>query len=482
MKHLQAQGATAEVVEGRELAKGNPGQQNRVRTQRRTALSRALDRVRQAAKDSARRLTALWHHVYAIDRLREAYYSLNHDAAPGVDGQTWAAYGEQLELNLRGLSDRLRRGAYQAAPVGRVYIPKADGRQRPIGKPTLEDKIVQRATVEVLNAIYEQEFLGFSYGARPGRSPHHALDAVTVGIEKRNINWVLDADIQGCYDAIAHEWLVKFLEHRIGDQRVVRHIRKWLKAGVLEDGQWRPQEEGTPQGGSASPLLANLYLHYVFDLWAAQWRRRHARGDVIIVRYCDDFLVGFQHKDSAEQFLRDLRERFHRFHLELHPDKTRLIEFGRWASDRRQRRGQGKPETFDFLGLTHICSQTRTGKFTVRRKTVAKRLRTKLQEIKQTLRERMHWPIRQLGAWLKSVLMGHYQYYGVPRNLGMLQVFRDCILRYWGHTLRRRSQRHRMTWQQIYALATHWLPQPQIVHPYPAQRLRVTTRGRSPVR
>jgi RNA-directed DNA polymerase len=261
MQNHQAQAATAEVVEGRELAKGNSGQQNRVRTQCRAALSRALDRVRQAAKDSGKRLTALWHQVYPIDRLREAYFRLNHDAAPGVDGQTWAAYGEQLDTTLRELSDRLQRGAYQAPPVERVYIPKADGRQRPIGKPTLEDKIVQRATVEVLNAVYEQEFLGFSYGARPGRSPHHALDAVTVGSEKRNINWVLDADIRGFYDAIDHAWLVKFVEHRSGDQRVVRHIRKWLKAGVLEDGQWRQQAEGTPQGGSASPLLANLYLH-----------------------------------------------------------------------------------------------------------------------------------------------------------------------------------------------------------------------------
>jgi RNA-directed DNA polymerase len=287
MKNKQAHAATAEVVEGRELAKGNSGQQNRVRTQCRAALSRALDRVRQAAKESGKRLTALWHHVYTMDRLREAYYNLNHDAAPGVDGQTWATYGEQLDTNLRDVSDRLKRGAYQAPPVERVYRPKADGRQRPIGKPTLEDKIVQRATVEVLHAIDEQEFLGFSYGARPGRSPHHALDAVTGGIEKRNINWVLDADIRGLYEAIDHEWLVKFVEHRIGDQRVVRHMRKWLKAGVLEDGHWRQQEEGTPQGGSASPLLANLYLHYVFDLWAVQWRRKHARGDVIIVRYCD---------------------------------------------------------------------------------------------------------------------------------------------------------------------------------------------------
>src|SRR5215510_6091967 len=397
----QAHAATAEVVEGRELAKGNLGQQTRVRTQRRAALSRALDRVRQAAKDSAMRLTALWHHVHSIDRLREAYYRLNHDAAPGMDGQTWADYGEQLETNLRDLADRLARGAYQAPPVERVYIPKADGRQRPIGKPTLEDKIVQRATVEVLNAIYEEEFVGFSYGARPGRTPHQALDAVTVGLEKRSSNWVLDADIRGFYDAIDHEWLVKFVEHRIGDQRVVRHMRKWLKAGVLEDGQWRQQEAGTPQGGSASPLLANLYLHSVFDRWAAQWRRRYARGDGIIVRYCDDFIVGFQYKDAAEQFLSDLRDRFHRFHLELHPEKTRLREFGRFAKERRQRRGQGKPATFDCLGLTHVCGTTKRGKFTVRRHTIATRLRKKRQEGKQTLQERMHWPIEKLGVWLK---------------------------------------------------------------------------------
>jgi RNA-directed DNA polymerase len=287
MRNDQAHADTAEVVEGRELAKGNSGQQNRGRTQSRAALSPALDRGRQAAKESGKRLTALWHHVYALDRLREAYYSLNHDAAPGVAGQTWAPLRRAARNHPTGRGARRKRGAYQAPPVERVYIPKADGRQRPIGKPTLEDKIVQRATVEVLNAIYETECLGFSYGARPGRSPHHAWAAVTVGIEKRNINWGLDADMRGFYDAMNHEWLVQFIAHRLGDQRVVRHIRKWLQAGVLEDGHWRPQAEGTPPGGRASPLLANLYLHYVFDLWAAQWRRRHARGEVIIVRYCD---------------------------------------------------------------------------------------------------------------------------------------------------------------------------------------------------
>ncbi len=483
MNNDEAHAETAEVVEGRELAKGKAVEQNRVRTQCRSALPRALDRIRAAArKDRTRQLTALWHHGYDIDRLREAYHGLNRDATPGVDGQTWAAYGDNLEANLRDLSDRLKRGTYHASPVERVYIPKPDGRQRPIGIPTLEDKIAQRATVAVLNAIYEGDFLGFSYGLRPGRSPHDALDAVTVGIEKRSINWVLDADIRGFFEAIDHGWLVKFVEHRIGDRRVVRHIWKWLQAGVLEDGTWRAQEEGTPQGGSVSPLAANIYLHYVLDLWAERWRRRNARGDMIIVRYGDDFVAGFEHRGDAERFWTELRARFQQFNLELHPEKTRLIEFGRFAADRRQRRGQGKPETFDFLGLTHICSQTRKGKFTVRRKTIAKRLRTKLQEVKAALRRRLHEPIPQQGAWLGSVLRGHYRYYGVPRNSSLLAVFHDRVMRYWCQTLRRRSQRHRITWQRLYALAEQWLPPPQIVHPYPAQRLRVTTRGRSPVR
>ena len=465
----------AEVVEGRGLAKGNPGGCNRDRTQCRDTLQQALDWVRQAARRVRFLLTALWHHVYDIDRLREAYYSVNRRAAPGVDGETWAAYGRDLEANLRDLSGRLDRGGYHAQPVERVYIPKPDGRERPIGIPTLEDKIVQRATVEVLNAVYEEDFLGFSYGFRPGRNPHDALDAVTVGIEKRSINWVLDADIRGFFDTLDHAWLVKFIEHRIGDRRVLRHIRKWLNAGIFEDGQWQGQEEGTPQGGSVSPLLANIYLHYVFDLWAEQWRGRHARGDVIIVRYCDDFIVGFQYQDEAERFWVELRERFHRFNLELHPEKTRLIEFGRFAVERRQRRGEGKPETFDFLGFTHMCGKTRKGKFTVRRKTVVSRLRRKLHEVKQTLRKRMCLPIPSQGTWLRAVLLGHYRYFAVPRNSSLLRVFREGILRSWCRTLRRRSQRHRITWKRMYKLAWQWLPQPRILHPYPAQRLCVTT-------
>ena len=335
-------------------------------------LQSALERIRQVAcRDKELRFTSLWHHVTNIDRLRQAYFGLKRNAAPGVDGLTWQQYGESLEENLQDLSARLKRGAYRAKPVRRAYIPKADGRQRPLGVTALEDKIVQRSTVQVLNAIYETDFLGFSYGFRPGRSPHHALDALYVGIMRKRVNWVLDADVCGFFDAIDHKWLLKFIEHRIADPRVISHLKKWLKAGIVEDGKRTEIESGTPQGGSVSPVLANVYLHYVFDLWADQWRRRHARGDVIIVRFADDFTVGFEFREDAERFLADLRDRFHTFHLELHPDKTRLIEFGRYAARDRKRRGEGKPESFDFLGFTHTCDRTRNGRFIVLRQTIA---------------------------------------------------------------------------------------------------------------
>jgi len=473
----------AEGVEGRCPAKGNLGEQNRRRTQCRASLQQALDRVREVAtRNKEERFTALWHHVYNPERLREAFYRLKRKSAPGVDGQTWQQYGENLEGNLQELSARLKRGAYRARPVRRVYIPKADGRQRPIGVPTLEDKIVQRATVEVLNAVYEVDFLGFSYGFRPKRSQHHALDALAVGIEKRRVNHVLDADIRGYFDSIDHEWLVKFIEHRIADKRVVRHVKKWLNAGVLEDGECERVKRGTPQGGSVSPLLANVYLHYVFDLWAHRWRKRNARGDVIIVRFADDLVMGFEYRQDAERFVAELKERFGKFGLELHPDKTRLIEFGRYAAKQRQERGQGKPETFDFLGFTHLCGKTRKGWFSLWRRTKRKRLQAKLKELKVELRRRMHWPVPEVGKWLRSVVRGHFQYYGVPFNFRALLNFRDLVVRLWYRTIRRRGQRSRTSWEQMHRLATHWLPTPRIVHPYPNQRFSVMTQGRSPVR
>ncbi|MBW6512877.1 MAG: group II intron reverse transcriptase/maturase [Desulfuromonadaceae bacterium] len=346
----------------------------------RTGAPSALERVRQAAgKDKKQRFTALFHHVYDIEQLRRAYYAVKRNAAPGIDGETWRHYGENLEENLQNLTERLKRGAYRAKPVLRSYIPKAEGRQRPIGLPVLEDKIVQRAVVEVLNAIYECDFLGFSYGFRPKRHQHPALDALYMGIYTQKVSWVLDADIRAFFDTLNHEWLVKFVEHRIADRRIVRLIQKWLSAGVLEEGKRIPNEEGTVQGGSISPLLANIYLHYVFDLWIRQWRRTQARGDVVVVRYADDFVVGFQYRDEAERFLTELRERFAKFGLDLHPDKTRLIEFGRFAAQNRKKRGERRPETFDFLGLTHICGETRKGKFTVLRQTMRKKWQAKLK-------------------------------------------------------------------------------------------------------
>jgi len=464
----------AEVVEGRGLAKGSAAQRARSRTQGRGILKSKLGRVRQAAvRDREQRFTALWHHVYDVDRLREAYFKLKRRSAAGVDGETWRSYGEGLEAKLEDLSGRLRRGAYRASAVRRVYIPKADGRQRPIGVTTLEDKVVQRAETEVLNAVYEADFLGFSYGFRPGRSQHNALDALVVGIKRRKVSWVLDADIRGFFYAISHEWLVKFVEHRIADRRVVRHIKKWLKAGVLEDGAVTEMEAGTPQGGSISPLLANIYLHYVFDLWVRNWRKRHAQGDVIVVRYADDIVMGFQHRWEAERFLEELKERFRKFGLELHPGKTRLIEFGRFAAANRKARGEGKPETFTFLGFVHICGTTKKGRFTVIRKTSGKKARAKLKALKETLRKRMHWPIPAMGAWLASVLQGHYRYYGVPNNWAALSKFRYQVIRLWFRTLRRRSQRTRLIWERMQRLVHLYLPYPRIVHPYPEQRLRV---------
>ncbi|MGH9317678.1 MAG: group II intron reverse transcriptase/maturase [Thermoanaerobaculia bacterium] len=434
------------------------------------------DRQQAARRDRKVKFTALLHHIYNLETLRAAYFSLKRDAAAGVDGETWRHHGEALEANLRDLSDRLKRGAYRAKPVRRVYIPKADGRRRPLGVTALEDKIVQRATVEVLNAIYETDFLGFSYGFRPGRSQHNALDALYTGILTRKVNWVLDVDIRGFFDAIDHGWLMKFVEHRIADRRVLRLIQKWLNAGVLEDGKRMRVEQGTPQGGSASPLLANIYLHYAFDLWAQSWRQKQANGDVIVVRFADDIVIGFQGKPDAERFWAELVERLREFRLELHPEKTRLLEFGPFAADNRKRHGQGKPETFNFLGFTHICGKKRSnGRFTVLRQTIRKRLQAKLSEVKAELKRRMHDPIPKVGEWLRSVVGGHIRYYGVPMNRRALHTFRHQVGRLWYRALSRRSQNGRVLWDRMRRLINRWLPPVRICHPYPLRRLGVIT-------
>ncbi len=471
-----AGGPAAEGVEGRAVANGNSLESNACRTQGRESARSSLERVRDAARrDKKLRFTALLHHVYAIERLRQAYYALKREAAAGVDGETWTHYGEQLEANLADLSQRLKRGAYRAKPVRRAYIEKADGRQRPLGVPVLEDKIVQRAVAEVLNAIYEQDFLGFSYGFRPRRSPHDALNALTVAVQTKRVNWVLDADIRSFFDTLDQSWLVKFVEHRVADRRVVRLIQKWLRAGVLEEGRRIQSEVGTVQGGSISPLLANLYLHYVFDLWIQRWRKKQARGEVIVVRFADDFIVGFEHRHQAEQFLVALRERLAKFGLELHPDKTRLVESGRWAARDRQQRGQGKPETFNFLGFTHSCTKTRKGRFAVLRQTMRKRMQAKLHEVKAELWQRMHTTIPEQGAYLRAVVSGHLRYYGVPRNGSALYAFRQGVGRLWWQSLCRRSQGRHVSWGRMYRIITRHLPPARICHPYPTLRHVVTT-------
>ncbi len=466
----------AEEMEGRGLAKGNLSQQNAFRTQSRVDAPRELAQVRQTAtlnKDV--KFTALLHHIYRIDTLRFAYFQLKRHAAAGVDGETWRHYGEALEENLQSLSHRLKRGAYRAKPVRRVYIPKADGRQRPLGVPALEDKLVQRATVEVLNAIYETDFLGFSYGFRPKRNQHKALDALFCGLHERRVNWVLDLDVRSFFDRLSHEWLVRFLQHRIADRRVVRLIQKWLNAGVLEKGMRTFVEAGSPQGGSASPLLANIYLHYVFDLWVQAWRKKRAHGDVIVVRYADDIVVGFEFKTEAEQFWKELAERMAKFQLELHPEKTRLFEFGRHAAANRKRLGLGKPETFDFLGFKHICGKTKKGWFLVLRQTVRKRMQAKLQQVKIELWRRMHDPVPEVGKWLKSVVGGHFRYFGVPGNGHAMAHFRFTVSNLWHRTLCRRSQHGRVLWERMNRLILRWLPPARICHPYPSRRMRVTT-------
>src|SRR5271168_1553647 len=463
----------AEVVERRAGTKGSADQQSTLRTQIRVRVTQALDRVRQAARQRKKeRFTALFHHIN-VDTLRTAFYALKRKAAPGVDGVTWQDYEADPEPRLEDLHGRVHRGAYRPQPSRRTYIPKADGKRRPLAIAALEDKIVQGATAMVLKAIYEEDFLGFSYGFRPGRGPHDALDALDVGINSRKVNYILDADIRSFFDTVDQQWLVRFLEHRIGDPRIIRLAQKWLKAGFLEDGTVTVSDRGTGQGSVISPLFANIYLHYVLDLWADRWRRREATGDMIIVRYADDVVAGFEHEDDARRFLDAMRARFEEFALSLHPDKTRLIEFGRHAAVRRKQRGLSKPETFNFLGFTFICGKSLKGNFLLHRKSRGDRMRAKLQEIQEELRRRRHQAVPLQGEWLRSVVSGYFNYHAVPTNGRALTVFHYHIRRLWLRTLQRRSERDGSTWQRIEKLAAEWLPRPRILHPWPRERFAV---------
>ncbi len=485
--------ATAEVVEERGPAKENTNGQNASRTQSRSSRQlpdapSALDRVRRAARQSRarasrpkERFTALFHHV-TEDRLRAAFFATSRRAAPGVDRITWQQYRADIDRRISDLHARLHRGAYRASPSRRVFIPKADGGERPLAIASLEDKIVQRAVAEVLCAVYEEDFLGFSYGFRAGRSQHDALDALAVGIFRNKINWVLDCDIRGFFDAMSHEWLQRFIEHRIGDGRILRLIQKWLKAGIMEDGKRTRPQVGSPQGATISPLLANVYLHYVFDLWAHAWRRRNAGGDMIMIRYADDIIVGFQLKSDASRFRFELTQRMQKFGLELHPEKTRMLQFGKLVPQYRKRDGKGRAETFDFLGFTHICGTSRGGKFLLLRRTIKKRMRASLKTIRSELMRRRHRSIPEQGTWVKSILRGHYAYFAVPGNICRVAAFRDQIVRHWLHALRRRSHKHNMTWDRMHQLAQTWAPSPRILHPWPEQRFDAKIRGRSPVR
>ncbi|MCJ7808263.1 MAG: group II intron reverse transcriptase/maturase [Dehalococcoidia bacterium] len=439
-------------------------------------LSSGLERVREAARrDSQIQFTCLIHHI-TVDLLRESYRKLNPKAAPGVDDVMWAEYGNGLESRLGDLHERVHRGRYQAKPSKRMYIAKDNGKQRPIGIAALEDKIVQHAVVQLLMQIYEEVFLGFSYGFRPGRSVHNALDAIWVGITRRKVNWILDADILNFFGELDHKWMLKFLGHRVGDPRIHSLIKKWLRAGVSEEGEWSRTVVGTPQGAVVSPMLANIYLHYVLDLWVQQWRKKCAKGEVIIVRYADDFVIGFEYRQDAERLQKELEERMQQFGLEMNPEKTRLIEFGRFAIDNRAKRGEGKPETFDFLGFTHICAKTREHRyFTIKRKSISKRLARKVKKAKEELNRRRHMPVPAQGKWLRSVVQGFFNHHAVPGNRYALDAFRRSLVRAWFQSLRRRSQKARsLKWERMQRIINKWLPRPRILHPYPNQRLCVT--------
>lgn len=468
--------SAAELVEGRESTEGNSFQLPTTEIQGSdTLVSCGLERIRKAAgRDRRKRFTNLMCHI-TEPLLLHSYEHLNPRSVPGIDLVTWEAYGENVRARIADLKDRVHSGRYRARPSLRQYIPKPDGRQRPLGIAALEDKVVQQAVVTVLSQIYEKDFKGFSYGFRPGRSAHDALDALYVGVTERPIQWVIDADIQGFFDHVDHDWLERFLEHRIGDKRLLRLILKWLRAGVSDEGVWSATRQGTPQGAVISPLLANVYLHYVFDLWLDWWRREYALGAVIVVRYADDFVIGFQYERDARLCLAELNDRLQSFGLSLHQGKTRLIEFGLFARLKRQRCGEGKPASFDFLGFTHSCSATRRGSFCLRRKPIAKRMRAKLAAIKNELKRRRHSSVPEQGQWLRSVLRGWLNYYGVPLSSRFLNVFRNLISRMWFRSLRRRSQkaRQKLWWPRMNTIVRRWLPPALVVHPWPSVRFAV---------
>jgi len=469
----KAEQSVAELVEPRTGTKENANQQSTRRAQDQESVSRALERVRLAARRGTKeKFTSLLHHVDP-EMLITSFYALKRDAAPGVDGMTWETYEQDLDRRIEDLRTRVQSGAYRAQPSRRSYIPKEDGTRRPLAVTALEDKIVQRAVAAVLSEIYEEDFLGFSYGFRPGRGQHDALDALYVGISSKKVNFILDADIRSFFTEVSQEWVVRFPEHRIGDKRILRLVQKWLRAGVLEDGAVTIEEKGTGQGSVISPLLANVYLHYVFDLWAERWRRREATGDMIMVRYADDIVVGFQHETDARRFWDEMRERLRAFSLSLHPEKTRLIEFGRFAARNRERRGLGKPETFKFLGFVFICGKSRRGDFQIRRKSRGDRMMAKLREVKQALRKRLHVPIPAVGAWLAQVVAGYFAYHAVPTNSPALSAFRYHVVVLWHRQLCRRSQRANVAWERMAKLADEYLPKPRILHPWPSVRFAV---------
>jgi RNA-directed DNA polymerase len=458
-------------VEGRALTERNTMKNTTARTQDRITVSFGLDGVRRKAEsDKETKFTSLLHHVTAT-LLRKSYYQLRKDAAAGVDEETWLEYYVGHWDRIENLREQVHKGSYRAQPSRRSYIRKDDGSQRPLGIASLEDKIVQQAIRTVLNQIYETDFVDFSYGFRENRSQHNALDALYVGITSRKINWILDADIKGFFDNLNHEILLDFMEKRIGDKRVLRLIRKWLKTGYVEEGKRVRQEIGTPQGAVISPLLANIYLHYVLDIWTSVWRKTKTKGDMIIVRYADDFVIGFQYYDEAVKYLTALHERLSKFGLTLHPTKTRLIEFGRYAAGNRKRKGKGKPETFDFLGFTHICTKNSKGYFSLRRKTKSKKMRKKLEEVKVELKKRMHEKMKTTGNWLATVISGHTNYYGVPGNMVAVKEFYKQCVRQWLRTLRRRSHKaQKLTWEIFRKKAEKLIPRPRLVHPFPEQR------------